>query len=37
VKRGSRLNMMAIPQIDRWNGSPRLAFTVIDANECVLV
>ena len=26
VKRGSRLNMMAIPQIDRWNGSPRLAF-----------
>ncbi len=37
VKRGSRLNMMAIPQIDRWNGFPRLAFTVIDANECVLV
>ncbi len=31
IRRGDRLNLVAIPQVDRWKGTPRPAFTVIDA------
>ena len=33
VKRGLRLNLMAIPQVDRWGSTPRVAFTLLDACE----
>ena len=35
VKRGQRLNLIAIPQVDRWGGAPRPAFTLLDATECI--
>ncbi len=30
IRRGDRLNLAAIPQVDRWKGVPRPALTVVD-------